>query len=159
MHFESHQWRLCSCKNRAVHLVGSFNSANKNFWSAVSLLGTYSLPCKWGSTCEIKRVVCAEAHGVVRTPFTPPQPLPLNGEWSEHLAGSVGRACDSSSQGSEFEPRAGCRIYLKICIYEQAHISFIGWSQRLGHLKWNILFAFIVFCMFDMRAIKQSGSR
>ena len=30
-----------------------------------------------------------------------------------HLDGSVRKACDSWSQGSEFKPSVGCRAYLK----------------------------------------------
>jgi len=36
----------------------------------------------------------------------------LNENFEGCLADSVGRTCDSQSQGHEFEPSAGCRDYL-----------------------------------------------
>lgn len=133
--FKSHKWKLCSYKNRAVHLVGSFHSANRKSGLSSPFLVPVPSPASEG--------VCVRSRGWYMQRCTGWCGCPLTTAalaFKIWMGWGPGWLRQESMQlflisGFWVLPQAGCRIYLKICICEQVHISLIGCSRSLGHLK------------------------
>ena len=54
-----------------------------------------------------------------------------------HLAGAVGRTCDSQSQGHDFKPHVGCGAYLtKVKVNRNMKLNVeYCWASRIYYSK------------------------
>ena len=137
----SHQVQLLEVQRPAFPQAVTISPKGLNPWLACFCLWVKFLPLSWERT-NCCRLASGEPKCYRKLPFLK--------KGKGHLTGSVSKACNSWSQGCEFEPHVGCRDYWKHKLKKKKrqkkdnlYIPSFSWSSSFLFSKVSLPFLFI----------------